>query len=181
MIRAALPAAALAAALLLTGCSGAGPGITAATSTALEQEVRAVAGLAAAHRYPAALTAAATLRGDLTAAVAAGSVSDERAKRIRGALTLVETDLRTAQAASKPARAPARTPTPTPTATPTPTPTPTRTAATTRVASAPTVTPTTDARRTAAAVRKAIDAARKAAEQQRGRWHGKGKRHGDDD
>jgi hypothetical protein len=165
MMRAALPAAALAAALALTGCS-ADPGISTDASAALQREVRGVADLAAAHRYPAALTAAATLRDDLGTAVAAGRVSRDRATRIRTALTLVESDLRTAQAATRPS------PTPTPTITPTPTLTPARTAT-----PAPTTTPTQKPPKQAAdAVQKAIDAARKAAEQHGWKWKGHGKK-----
>jgi predicted small secreted protein len=131
VIRAALPAAVLAAGLVLTGCSTADTGIGAGTSTALQQEVQHVAVLAAAHRYPAALTAVTSLRSDLRSAVDTGRVSGDRAERIRSALALVETDLRTAQRTTAP--------TPSPTATPTPTPTPTRTAT---VTPSPTPPPT---------------------------------------
>jgi predicted small secreted protein len=133
MIRAALPAAVLAAGLVLTGCSTTETAIGAGTATALAQEVRHIAVLAAAHRYPAALTAATSLRGDLRAAVDTGRVSGDRATRIRSALALVETDLRTAQRTAIPTPSPTATstttPTPTPTDTPIATPTPTRTAA----------------------------------------------------
>jgi predicted small secreted protein len=127
MIRAALPAAALAAALLLTGCSTTSTGIGAGTATALQQEVRHVADLAAAHRYPAALTAVAALRTDLGAAVDTGRVPESRVARIRAALALVEADLRRAGRTASPT--PSATPTPTPTDTATPTTSATRTAA----------------------------------------------------
>jgi cell division septation protein DedD len=169
MIRAALPAAALAAALALAGCS-ADPGISADTATALQREVRGVAGLAAAHRYPAALSAAATLRRDLGTAVAAGRVTSERAGSIRTALALVETDLRTAQAAASPSPTPTATPTPAP-VTPTATPTARSTQATTK-----------PSKKATDAVQKAIDAAKKAAEQRRWKWKGHGKKGwGEDD
>jgi hypothetical protein len=123
MMRAALPAALLAAALALgTGLSGcsADPGITAQSSAGLQREVQAVAGLAAAHRYAAALTAATALRSDVRTALAAGRVSSERAVRIRAALALVETDLSTARSAATPSASRTPAPTHTPTATPAP-------------------------------------------------------------
>jgi outer membrane biosynthesis protein TonB len=130
VIRAALPAAVLAAALVLTGCSTTDSGIGAGTATALQQEVRHIASLAAAHRYPAALTAATVLRSDLGTAVDTGRVSGDRAGRIRAALGLVENDLRAAQPALSPTTSPSPSPSPavtparTPTAAPTPTATP---------------------------------------------------------
>jgi predicted small secreted protein len=141
MMRAALPAAALAAALLLSGCSAAQPGIGAGTATGLQQEVQHIAGLAAAHRYPEALTAATTLRSDLGAAVETGRVPASRAADIRSALTAVEADLRTAARTARPS------PSATPTPTATPTATPTRTAA---PASAPSRTAAATPKRTAA-------------------------------
>ena len=116
MIRAALPAAVVVAGLVLTGCSTAETGIGAGTSTALQQEVRHVAQLAAAHRYPAALTAAAALRSDLGDAVDTGRVPTGSATRIRAALDLVEGDLRTAARSASPSPSPS--PSKTPTATP---------------------------------------------------------------
>jgi hypothetical protein len=130
VIRAALPAAVLAAALVLTGCGTTDSGIGAGTATSLQQEVRHIAGLAAAHRYPAALTAATALRSDLGTAVDTGRVSGDRAERIRAALGLVENDLRAAQPplSPSPSPTPAVTPARTPTATPTVTATATATA-----------------------------------------------------
>jgi predicted small secreted protein len=116
VIRAALPAALVAAGLVLTGCSTAETGIGAGTSIALQQEVRHVAQLAAAHRYPAALSAAAALRSDLGAAVDTGRVPTGSATRIRAALDLVEGDLRTAARSASPSPSPS--PSKTPTATP---------------------------------------------------------------
>jgi hypothetical protein len=129
VIRAALPAAALAAGLVLTGCSTTDTAIGAGTATSLQQEVRHIAGLAAAHRYPAALSAAAALRSDLRTAVDTGRVPRDRAVHIGAALDLVVTDLRTAQGPASPSPSPTATPTPTRTPTPTPRPTPTVTPA----------------------------------------------------
>ena len=125
--RGALAAAAIAVVLVTAGCGTADPGITAAASTALQQEVRQVARLAATHQYAAAQRSLTALQADLRASVASGAVSESRAARIRTAVGLVAADLR--------AGTPAATPTVTPTPTPTPTQTPTR--ATTR---SPTVT-----------------------------------------
>jgi hypothetical protein len=128
-MRAAFAGVVLAAALTLTGCATTSGGLGAGTATALQQEVRHIADLAAAHRYPAALAAATALRSDLRAAVDTGRVPGDRATRIRAALDLVETDLRTAQRAAPPTATPSPTPTATPTSTPTATPSATATAA----------------------------------------------------
>lgn len=163
MMRAALPAAALAAVLVLTGCSATQPAIGAGTATALEQEVQHIAALAAAHRYPAALTAATTLQSDLGTAVETGRVPASRAADIRSALTVVEADLRTAGRTASPS--PSATPTPTRTATPTPTATPD---------SAPASTPTATAAQTAAPVPAPVQSVLpKWFKKHKGRW-GKG-------
>lgn len=144
MMRAALPAAALAAALVLSGCSSTPQSaIGAGTATALQQEVVHIAALAAARRYPAALTAAGTLRSDLDAAVETGRVPESRAVDIRAALALVEADLRTAgrTASPSPSTTPAATPARTATPAPTPTSTPTSTPGATATKPAPTPTP----------------------------------------
>ena len=127
--RGALAAAAIAVVLVTAGCGTADPGITAAASTALQQEVRQVARLAATHQYAAAQRSLTALQADLRASVASGAVSESRAARIRTAVGLVAADLR--------AGTPVRTAPPTATPTPTPTPTQTPTRATTR---SPTVT-----------------------------------------
>lgn len=129
MRRGAFAGVVLAATLTLTGCATAGAAIGDGTATALQQEVRHIADLAAAHRYPAALTAATALRSDLRAAVDTGRVPDDRATRIRAALDLVETDLRSAQRAATPTATPSPTPTATPTSTPTASPSAPATAA----------------------------------------------------
>jgi len=85
-------AAALAAAAVLTACSG-GRDHTDADSTQLRRDMQAVAAAAAAHNYAAATSALNALNADAAAAHASGTLDDSQLTAIRAALAKVQADL----------------------------------------------------------------------------------------
>jgi hypothetical protein len=89
-------AAATGAALMLSACAsnsiGAG-GIDAATKAQLQQDVQTLTQAAQHRQYSGAQTALSTLNADLTAAHAAGKVTDAKLNQIRASAVKVFADL----------------------------------------------------------------------------------------
>jgi hypothetical protein len=89
-------AAATGAALMLSACAsnsiGAG-GIDAATKAQLQQDVQTLTQAAQHRQYSGAQTALSTLNADLTAAHAAGKVTDAKLSQIRASAVKVFADL----------------------------------------------------------------------------------------
>lgn len=94
-------AAATGAALMLSACAsnsiGAG-GIDAATKAQLQQDVQTLTQAAQDRQYSGAQTALSTLNADLTAAHAAGKVTDAKLSQIRASAVKVLADLAAATA-----------------------------------------------------------------------------------
>jgi len=93
-------AAAASAALMLSACAsniGAG-GIDAATKAQLQQDVQTLTQAAQDRQYSGAQTALSTLNADLTAAHAAGKVTDAKLSQIRASAVKVLADLAAATA-----------------------------------------------------------------------------------
>jgi hypothetical protein len=115
-----LPAFATALALtvgILAGCASTPPDITDDASVQLQATVVSVAEIAAAGDAAGALAQLDVLQQQLDAAVAAGSVTSERAAAIQSRIDIVRTDL-------QPAPQPTVEPAPEPTAEPAPQPAP---------------------------------------------------------
>jgi hypothetical protein len=79
--------------LLLTGCGSSSPSISTGAGNTLRADVLALTQAAAAREWSTADQALAQLRSDLTAAVAAGGVSVDRARAIRGDVAAIAGDL----------------------------------------------------------------------------------------
>ncbi|WP_448811591.1 hypothetical protein [Agromyces bauzanensis] len=98
-LRAALPAAAVAVALTfgLSACAS-----TEDTVAELHTSVVQIAERAAAGDYAGALAELALLDRDVTAALDAGRIDEEREQQIRAAMDLVRADLEAAEVATTP-------------------------------------------------------------------------------
>jgi len=103
--RAALPAAAVALALVLglSSCAASGEN----TAAAMHESVVQISTRAAAGDYPGALAELALLERDVDAAVEDGAVDTAHESDIRAAIDLVRADLEAADVASTPAPPPA--------------------------------------------------------------------------
>ena len=99
--RRAWPAAVVTAVLLLSGCSAADPSIDDATAQTLDDAVVAVAERASADDFAGALTELEALQAALAAALAAGTVTQERATSIQAEADVVRGDLEAAVAAGE--------------------------------------------------------------------------------
>lgn len=73
-------------ALLVGGCASQAGGIDATTKTLLQRDVQNLTSAAASRDYAAARTAISTLNTDLTAAYAAGKISDTRLAQIQASI-----------------------------------------------------------------------------------------------
>ncbi|NRG40581.1 hypothetical protein HRK28_06565 [Rathayibacter sp. VKM Ac-2835] len=85
--------AVLAAVLVLSGCSAADPSIDDGTAQALDDAVVAVAEKASADDWAGALTELDALQATLDAAIAGGTVQEDRATAIRTQADIVRADL----------------------------------------------------------------------------------------
>ena len=101
LLRAAAAGLVLASALVLAGCSGPVPDLSASAADQLQVGVLAVAQAAAAEQYDAAAAALIEVRTALEAAVGAGEVSAARYRTIDEALVVTETELAAALAAQQ--------------------------------------------------------------------------------
>ncbi|KQQ10009.1 hypothetical protein [Rathayibacter sp. Leaf296] len=99
--RRAWPAAVVTAVLLLSGCSAADPSIDDATAQTLDDAVVAVAERASADDFAGALTELEALQAALAAALAAGTVTQERAASIQAEADVVRGDLEAAVGAGE--------------------------------------------------------------------------------
>jgi len=130
MSRTALPAAGLAAVLLVAGCSSGQPGdLTVAAEKVLVPKVQQVRDVAATGNYTRLKTVVRQLEALVRRELADGQVSQARANAILDAADTLLTD---AQPTSSPTPTPTQssaspTPSPTPSSTPSSTPTPTPT------------------------------------------------------
>ena len=100
LLRAAAAGLVLASALVLAGCSGPVPDLSASAADQLQAGVLAVAQAAAAEQYDVAAAALIEVRTALEAAVGAGEVSAARYRTIDEALVVTETELAAAEAAA---------------------------------------------------------------------------------
>ena len=91
---------AVVACVVVAGCGTSSPSISAGAGNTLRADVLALTQAAAAGQWSAADQALAQLRGDLTAAVAAGALSDARAQAIRADVAAVAADLAAHRAAN---------------------------------------------------------------------------------
>lgn len=87
--RALAVVAVVCATLLGAGCASRGDSIDPATQTLLQRDVLTLTHAAAAHDYAAARAAAATLNADLSAARAAGKISDTKQAQVHAAIVRV--------------------------------------------------------------------------------------------
>jgi hypothetical protein len=87
--------AALCAGALVTGCSSTGSnvGLSATAAATLHSDVLALTRAAAAHNWAAADGALSQLRSDLSEAIAAGTVTAERAAELQTTIRSVAADL----------------------------------------------------------------------------------------
>ncbi|WP_146077011.1 hypothetical protein [Rathayibacter rathayi] len=83
----------LASVLVLSGCASAPQGIDEGTAQTLDNAVVAVATKASADDYQGALTELASLQAALDSALAAGSVSSDRAQTVQGQVDVVRSGL----------------------------------------------------------------------------------------
>ncbi|MDP9027234.1 MAG: hypothetical protein M3N46_06710 [Actinomycetota bacterium] len=87
--------------MALTACSSSPP-LDSAAASSLQQGVRQVAVLAAAHDYSTALRQLHDLQSELTGATRAGRVTAARAVRIQSAIDQIQADLSALQVGSAP-------------------------------------------------------------------------------
>jgi len=110
----AAAAGAVAGCLLIAGCGGGSPAISAGAGNTLRADVLALTQAAAAHQWSTADGALAQLRSDLTAAVSVDGVSAERAQAIRADIATIAADLAAHRAAVTPSTPTSSSPKPAP-------------------------------------------------------------------
>ena len=106
-------AAGLVILMVLAGCAGAAPALTASVSSELQTSVRSVALAASSGNYSGAAAKLATLQNQLDAAEDAHHVSADRALQIQAMIDAVKADLAKLAASVPVTSSPTPTPTPT--------------------------------------------------------------------